>query len=65
MNNVEININLGGDAFVKDIGELPRILRELADIIENNHTRDRTIFDTNGNPVGQMIFNNYYVQPAH
>ena len=57
MNNVEIKINTNGDAFVKDIGELPRILREFADMIENNHTRDRTIFDANGNPVGKMIFN--------
>ena len=55
-NTLTVTINLDGDAIATDPGELPRILRLLADRIEvlGSGASDYPLRDVNGNTVGRV-----------
>lgn len=56
-NKIEISLNMRNAAFDdRPMSEVARILRELADKIENTGDADRTLYDVNGNKVGYCHF---------
>ncbi len=52
-NTFELRINLDNDAFADNCSyEIARILREAADLIEDQYAVNGTLRDINGNTVG-------------
>lgn len=56
MKNFKLDIELGNAAFEDDAGELSRILKELAEKLEDGSTEDGFVRDLNGNKVGTYKF---------
>jgi hypothetical protein len=61
---LEVNMTSGGDAFEDaPASEVARILREVAQHIEDGRSGLFTLFDINGNKCGTASFNSWETQP--